>query len=52
VLSEAPPPSSKVAAAEPVPTPVKTKAKARTKAVPKKAPVLPEPPAETSPGYA
>ena len=52
VLSEAPPPSSKVASAEPAPTLVKAKAKARTKAVSKKAPVLPEPPAETSPGYA
>jgi cell division protease FtsH len=52
VLSEAPPPLPKVASAEPVPTPVKNKAKTRTKAVPKKAPVLPEPPAEASPGYA
>ena len=50
VLSEAPPPSPKVASAKPVPTPVKTKAKA--KAVPKESPVLPEPPAEASPGYA
>ncbi len=50
VLSESPAPASKGAPAEAVPTPVKTRAK--TKAVPKKAQILPKSPAETSPGYA
>ncbi|MFC1938813.1 ATP-dependent zinc metalloprotease FtsH [Chloroflexota bacterium] len=49
VLSESPAPRRKVAA-EAVPTPAKPKAK--TKAVPKKSPILPESPTETSPGYA
>ncbi len=50
VLSEAVTPASKAAPAEKAPTPVKTRA--RTKAVPKKAPILPESITETSPGYA
>jgi cell division protease FtsH len=50
VLSESPAPASTVAPAEAVPTPVKTRAK--TKAVPKKAQILPKSPTETSPGYA
>jgi cell division protease FtsH len=49
VLSESATPRRKVAAKE-VLAPAKPKAK--TKAVPKEAKILPEPPAETSPGYA
>ncbi len=52
VLSESPAPASKVAPAEAVPTPVKTRTRTKTKAVPKEAPILPESPTETSPGYA
>ena len=49
VLSESAAPSRK-AAAKAASAPAKPKAK--TKTVPKEAEILPEPPAETSPGYA
>lgn len=50
VLSESVTPSSQVTPAKSTSPPVKTRTK--TKGLPKKAPLLPESPAETSPGYA
>jgi cell division protease FtsH len=50
VLSEALPSSPQAGSAKAAPAPRKTRAK--TKSVTKKAPILPEPPPETSPHYA
>ena len=50
LLNESVPPTPKVAPAKPAPTSAKVKVKTRTAR--KKAPILPEPPAKTSPGYA
>jgi cell division protease FtsH len=50
ILNESITPSTKAARTKTAPTPAK--AKAKTKAASEKAKILPEPPAETSPGYA